>query len=92
MTSVPCGMEVEYSTHGQTCIEGYLCDRCREITRLDSRLTVALKMLNQAECPDGNCDNAGTVAFPHGDEEIAQDCWWCSKRASLINNEEDIYD
>lgn len=42
---MPCGKEVEYSSHGQACVEGYLCDTCREINRLTLELETYQKLM-----------------------------------------------
>jgi hypothetical protein len=53
-----------------------------------------IEMLKQARCPNGNCDNAGTLTeaimgkngWP---EPYPAECQWCWERDKLITNKQD---
>jgi len=50
---------------------------------------VILSLLGVAKCPNGNCDNNGTIAtqeYPSG-EWIPKPCEWCHRKKELLNNE-----
>ena len=49
----------------------------------------SLSLLGVAKCPNGNCDNNGTIAtqeYPSG-EWIPEPCEWCHRKKELLNNE-----
>jgi len=63
---------------------------CAENVELEQKIEELQKevkeLLSVVKCPNGNCDNNGTIAtqeYPNG-EWIPEPCEWCHKRKQLL--------
>jgi hypothetical protein len=77
-------IEILQSKYPEYCMQHI--DTADEILRLFS---VSLSLLGVAKCPNGNCDNNGTIAtqeYPSC-EWVPEPCEWCHKKKELLNNE-----
>ena len=67
--------------------QGYTMEHAE--SELLNLFSVSLSLLGVAKCPNGNCDNNGTIAtqeYPSG-EWIPEPCEWCHRKKELLNNE-----
>ena len=67
--------------------QGYTMEHAE--SELLNLFSVSLSLLGVAKCPNGNCDNNGTIAtqeYPSG-EWMPEPCEWCHRKKELLNNE-----